>query len=305
MKKILAILLLHISVLNIYGQSTNTSTSGQVAATNTNGQVKHMPQEIMIIPKVIQGQDIRTILDQDPSLRIAITKMGEYFQNHGFRMSNFEARLQAALSNRVFTSSNQGDEVADLIRFSNPDIYVVLDVIQVDCNNAKIATINMKAYYTATGLSIGDITANSACNRADFSRLIQNAIDINADRFLNMINTNLQDLEQNGVPIYVEIGFSENSVYSMSSSLGPNKEELSDVIDKWFEQNTFKNQYSIQGTSAKLMILSDVRIPMHNQVSGANYSPQKFGAEISKFLTSLGLDVKKRNKGSSLYFTIN
>lgn len=296
MKKTATILLLFTFLVHF--------VNAQVAATDDKGEVKQVQPKVMVIPRVNEGEDIRNVLDQNEPLRVAVTKMKEYFDTRGFRTDDFVAKLKAAITNKIFTSENQTDLKVQMLQFANPDIYVELDVNQVACSGAKIARVNMNAFYTSTAVSLASTVAQSPCNNAEFGQLIQRAIIDYADKFLNTMQTNFDDLVLNGVPIYMEFGFSENSKYSMSSEVGTEKTPLSDVIDLWLEKNSYKGQYNIQGTTEKRMIVSDVRIPIRNQSTGANYSAKKFSSEVFSYLKSLGLTVKKEETGSTLNFTI-
>jgi hypothetical protein len=66
----------------------------------------------------------------------------------------------------------------------------------------------------------------------------------------------------NGKSIIVNIGFDENSTYNTSSKVGTDGMQLSDELELWMENNTFKNYYHIQGTTEKSMIFDEVRIPL-------------------------------------------
>src|SRR5688572_647665 len=85
------------------------NTKAQVAATDSKGAVVQKQPSVMVIPRVKEGQDIRTILDQNEALRATVTKMKEWFDTRDFPTIDFVAKLKAALANRVFTSENQTD----------------------------------------------------------------------------------------------------------------------------------------------------------------------------------------------------
>jgi hypothetical protein len=70
------------------------------------------------------------------------------------------------------------------------------------------------------------------------------------------------------------------------------------------EKNAFKNNYHIQGTSDLRMIFDDVKIPLTDPTTGNNYNPNKFSLELFKFFRTLGLQITRDIKGSTLYVTI-
>ena len=75
----------------------------------------------------------------------------------------------------------------------------------------------------------------------------------------------------------------------MSSEFGKEKLPLSDLIEEWFEKNSYKNNYHIQGTTDLKMILDDVRIPLKDPETGNNYNSNKFALAFFRYLRELGL----------------
>jgi hypothetical protein len=279
--------------------------NAQVAATDSKGAVVQKQPSVMVIPRVNEGQDIRNILDQNEPLRAAVTKMKEWFDTRDFPTIDFVAKLKAALNNKVFTSENQTDMKTMILQMGEPDIYVELDVTQISCSGASIARVNMNAFYTATGYSIGSVVAESPCNTAEFGRLATKALDDKADGLLNTINKNFGELINNGVPIYIEFGFTQNSTLSMSSEIASKgNKELQEVIEEWMEGSAYKNQYSTPTVTDKRMMFGEVRIPLKNQANGKNYTSSKFAAEITTFLKSIGLTCKKDMKTGGIFINI-
>ncbi len=280
-------------------------SNAQIAATNSGGEVVQVQPKVIVIPRVNEGQDIRTILDQNEPLRAAITNMSEKFTQRGFRTDNFVARLKMALTNKVFTSENQTDMKTMIVQMADPDIYVELDVNEVPCSGAHFARVNMNAYYTGTGVSISEKVASSPCNVAELGRLALKAIDDNAEVFLNAMQANFEDFKQNGVPIYINFGFSQNSTMSMSSEIASkDNQELSEVIEEWMEKAAYKNQYGSPIVTDKTMILNEVRLPLKNSETKKNYNTSKFATEITNFLKSIGLTCKKDLKTGGIFIQI-
>jgi hypothetical protein len=285
--------------------SLSIKINAQIAATNTNGIVRQVQPRIMVVPRVNEGQDIRNILDQNEVLRATVTKMKEFFDAKGFKTISFEAQLKAALLNKVFTTESQSDMKTMILQLGDPDIYVELDVNRISCDGASIARVNMNAFYTATGLSLASKVAESACNKAEFGRLAEKAIELNAEQFLNTMNINFEELGKHGVPISIDISFSQNSNFSMSSTIKEKGgDELSDVLNDWMENAAFENQYNPPISTEKRMIVSDLRIPLKDQATGKNYNNQKFAKALQDFLKSINIPNKKDIKSGGIFITI-
>ena len=78
-------------LLDVYKRQGQTSSASNV---KPSGKVQ---PKIMVIPFTKEGEDIRTILEDDINKRIAITKIKEAFDERGFTTVDFTAKLKACL----------------------------------------------------------------------------------------------------------------------------------------------------------------------------------------------------------------
>ena len=261
--------------------------------------------KIMVIPFTKDGEDLRTILDEDINSRIAITKIKEGFDSRGFTTVDFVGKLKIAKDNQVFTSDNQTDIKSKIIEMSGCDVYVVAEVDTKKDNTGASASIIISSYDTSTGNSLSNKVSNSGkFDTDDIGRLVSKAVDKCMEEFIATMNMKFADIQKNGRSVLVDFSFSENSSYNMTSEIGNDKLALSDVLEEWFSTNSFNNNYHIQGTTNLKMIFDDVKIPIKDKNQN-NYTTNKFALEIFKYLKTLGLEPSKEIKGSTIYFTIN
>ena len=261
--------------------------------------------KIMVIPFTKDGEDLRTILDEDINSRIAITKIKEGFDSRGFTTVDFVGKLKIAKDNQVFTSDNQTDIKSKIIEMSGCDVYVVAEVDTKKDNTGASASIIISSYDTSTGNSLSNKVSNSGkFETNDTGRLVSKAVDKCMEEFIATMNMKFADIQKNGRSVLVDFSFSENSSYNMTSEIGNDKLALSDVLEEWFSTNSFNNNYHIQGTTNLKMIFDDVKIPIKDKNQN-NYTTNKFALEIFKYLKTLGLEPSKEIKGSTIYFTIN
>ena len=262
--------------------------------------------KIMVIPFTKEGEDIRTILEQDVSRRIAITKIKEGFDGRGFTTVDFTAKLKAAKDNNVFTSENQIDIKSQIIQMSGADVYVQAEVSSLDTETGSSVTLVLTAYEVATGNSLSNKVGESGkFYTNDFGKLASKAVESCVEDFLNVMQVKFTDIVNNGKSIIIDISFDANSSYKMSSELGTDKLPLSDQIEIWIEKNAYKNSYHIQGTTSLKMIFDDVKIPIKDPLNGNNYNPNKFALEFFKFFKGIGLQPSKDIEGSTIFITIN
>lgn len=268
-------------------------------------QVQTVQPKIMVIPYVKQGEDLRTILEEDVNKRIAITKIKEAFDNRGFTTVDFVAKLKAANANATFANDTKTDLKTIIVQSSGADIYVEAEVdvlLSANGNSVKMITT---AYECSTGNSLANKVGDSGkFYTDDIGKLASKAIEGIAEEFLNVMQVKFTDMVENGKSVIINFGFDENSEYQMSSEIGDQGLLLSDELELWMENHAYKNNYHIQGTTDNQMIFDDVRIPLKDPVTGNNYNANKFALEIFKFLKGLGLTISRDIKGNTIFITI-
>jgi hypothetical protein len=281
------------------------SVSGQNAATDSGGQVVTVQPKIMVIPYTREGEDLRTILEEDENKRIAIAKIREGFDSRGFTTVDFVAKLKAAKDNNIFTSDNQTDIKTQIIEMSGADVYVQAEVIAERGQSGNSVKLILTAYEISTGNSLSNKVGESGkFYTDDFNKLSSKAVESCVDDFLNVMQGKFTDIVNNGKSVIIDISFAPESQYKMSSEIGDEGLLLSDQIELWMEANAFKNNYHIQGTTDVRMIFDDVRIPLKDQSTGNNYNLNKFGLELFRFFRKLGMNIGRDIKSNTIYITV-
>ena len=279
--------------------------NAQNTATNSGGQVQTVQPKIMVMPFTKQGEDIRTILEDDPSKRIAISKIKEGFDDRGFTTVDFLSRLKIANDNKIFTSDNQSDLKSEIMQMSGADVAVISEIIIHGSSSGNSIQLRLEGNETSTGNSLSNKVCESGrFYTTDIGKLTSIAIKGCIDDFLNTMQTKFTDIVNNGRSILIDISFDGSSGYNTSSEFGADGMLFSELMEDWMSENAFKNNYHIQGTTNLKMIFDDVRIPLKDQSTGRNYNTNRFGASIRKYLKSLGLESGIDIKGNTIYVTI-
>lgn len=281
-----------------------TSAVKVFAQVNTSSQIQTVQPKIMVIPFVKEGEDLRTILEGDINKRIALTKIKESFDTRGFTTVDFVAKLKSAKDNQIFTSDNQTDIKDQIVQLSGADIFVQAEVDISKTTSGNSVDLLLTAFEASTGNSLSNKVGQSGkFYTDDFGKLTSKAVESVSEDFLNIIQTKFTDIVNNGKSINLDISFAQDSNQKMSSEIAPENLPLSDQIEMWMENNAYKNNFHIQGTTDFRMIFDDVRIPLKDQ-TGKNYTTNKFALEIYKFFRALNLQVDKDVKGNTIYITI-
>ena len=287
MKKILAICILAMGVLRLVAQEAVT-----------------VQPRIMVVPFVKQGEDIRTVLENDVNKRIVMAKIREAFDSRGFTTVDFLARLKSLSNTSGLTMDNQSDLKSMIIQQSGADVYVDAEMNVVLSSTGNSVKVIVTAYDISTGNSLSNKVGDSGkFYTDDIGRLASKAIEGCADDFLNTMQTKFNDIVQNGRSISVTIGFDAASAMSMSTEMGGDGLTLADEIELWMSENAYKNNYHIQGTTDKQMIFDDVRIPLKDK-SGNNYNINKFGLEFLFFSRMHDLKITRDITNNQLVITI-
>lgn len=266
--------------------------------------------KIMVIPYTKEGEDIRTILEEDPNKRIVLSKIKEAFDERGFSTIDFIARLRAANTADIMNMNNQADIKSAIIDMSGADIYVEADIIclqQVVASQQKPETsvrINITAYDIATGASLANkIGESGTFYTEDVGKLAMKAISSVADDFLQVMQSKFTDIAEQGRSIMMYINFDENSAYTMESEVGGHGLMLQDEIELWVDATCYNNNYHIQGVTPLNMVFDDIKLPLVDN-NGTTYTASKYSMEILKFFRSLGLTVSRSLRGNTLYITV-
>lgn len=270
-----------------------------------------MQPKIMVIPYTKEGEDIRTVLEKDANKRIVLTKIKEAFDERGFSTIDFVAKLKAIESGAIFNMENKADIKSQIIDMSGADIYVEAEIVCQQnivigqANPESFVKIIITSYDAATGSSLSNKIGESGhFYTKDIAKLAMRAIESCADDFLQVMQSKFTAIAENGRSIMLQIGFEENSPYTMESEVGANGLLLQDEIELWIESHAYNNNYHLQGVSSTKMIYDDIRLPLIDENTGNNYTVNRFGLELLKFFRSLDLQIIRSIRGNTLYITV-
>jgi len=262
--------------------------------------------KIMVIPYTKEGEDIRTVLENDENKRIVLTKIKEAFDERGFSTVDFIAKLKSIESGNVFNLDNKADIKSQIIDMAGADIYVEAEII---CTHRSGGDSNVKitvtGYDSASGSSLANKVGESGnFYTSDIGKLGMRAIASCADDFLRVLQMKFTDINENGRSLMLQIGFDEGSSYTMESSVGTQGLLLQDEIELWVSDHALNGDYHLQGVSPMKMIFDDIKMPLLDYATGKSYTASRFGMDMLRFFRSLNIPISRSNKGNTLYITI-
>lgn len=276
-------------------------------AQNLNSQVAPLPTakpKIMVIPYTVEGEDIRTVLENDVNKRIALTKIKEAFDQRGYTTVDFFAKVKALSKATALGSTQQQDMKTMIVQQSGADVYVEAETNLLESPTGNAMKVILSGYETSTANSL----ANAVCESGkfytdDYGKLTARAVETGVDNFLNTIQDKLLDIADNGQSISVTIGVDGASSCSMAQEVGGDGLALSDALELWVEKNAYKGNYHIQGTTDKQMLFDDIRIPLKDE-NGRTYNINKFGLKLLTFFRDLGIKIERTTSNNMLVVTI-
>ena len=108
---------------------------------------------------------------------------------------------------------------------------------------------------------------------------------------------------ENGQSISITVGVDNGSTFLMSSEVSSDGMTISDRLELWMEENAYKGNYHIQGTTDRQMIFDDVHIPLKDE-NGRTYNINKFGLKMMTFFRSIGVKIERSISNNMLVITI-
>lgn len=275
----------------------------QLAATQSSERAR-AAAKIMVVPYSKQGENIQTVLDDNPSVRTAVIKVKEAFDQRGWSTVDFVANLRAAQANSAFTADRQSNFKTELLTGSGADLYVQVDVQNNTDDNGTNITLNLTAFETHTGASFSNQTASSGrFATSDVEKLISKAFEKIQEEFLNNLMVKTDEIRDIGRALVIHFNLDENCALDFDAEVGDGS-FLNEVIEEWLAENAFQGRSNLAGIIENKMIFDEVRIPLFDQETDKPYNPNRFANEIIRFLKSKDITATRNIKGQNLFVTI-
>jgi hypothetical protein len=283
-----------------------TSSIGNFLHSQVVGEIKMVKPTIMVIPFVTEGEDIRTILENDFDQRLALTKVKNEFDQKGYTTIDFRAKLKAAIQVNALSLDNKTSLKQQIIQFAYPDIVIEVDVNIDSTASGTSSTLNLSANDSYSGQALASSVGRSGkFYTSNHALLTEKAIEDCIADFMKILDEKFQAILKNGRTVTVNIFFNETSELTMDSEMGNDDLPLADILEMWFDENAYNNYYHVAGVTSTAMILDDVRIPLKDVRNGRNYKPTKFAIALYLYMRNvLEIPCKKSVNGSSIVLEI-
>ncbi len=283
-------------------------------------QVVQAQPIIVVIPFTKVNEDCRTILDSFLSMRVAVIKMQDAFNDEGFTVVDYVAVLNAKMVDKTFTALSPSGAKEALIEASGADLYVEIEANEQHSPGNNSVRLNLKCYDAFTGRTLASKSTYSPNMNTDkFDRLAEMCISRKENGkevlvlkdFLASMQEKFTEIIENGRFIKVKVNLDANSQWTFEDEVGSDGDELKDVINDWMEANAFKNQWSDPRTTDKELEYLQIAIPLRDE-KNKSYKPSKFGRELRKFIETLSpaenpsakFDARDDARGGTIFITL-
>lgn len=214
--------------------------------------------------------DYKKALQNDPDLRMVITKLGQIMADRGFPLKDLEAEMKSlereAAEASMLTSTSSGSDMAEspidvLKRTAKADIILDLSFEIKRQGPNRYITFNLKGLDAYTSKQVSGATgAGQPSSSATPELLLEEAVLSHMDGFNAGLMTHFTDMFTNGREVKVMVRVWSNWGETLETEFGD--KELSQIIEDWMFDNTVQGRFSLSDGTQNFMKFEQVRIPM-------------------------------------------
>lgn len=268
--------------------------NGYFAEENTQGRLQ----------KIV---DYERALQENSSLLNVITKIGELMSEQGFPLKDMASEVRnvnrASVEDDMTQSATSGSALAEtplerLSRRAKADILLEVAWKTQAMGPKKSVTYTLRGIdsYTNKQIAAAQGTGPQSMSASE-ELLLEEAVVGKMDNFIAQLQSHFDDMLENGREIIVRVQvFDNGSGLSLESEYGG--DELTDVIDKWMNDNTVNHRYSLSDAGENSLMFEQVRIPLYKP-NGSPMDTRQFVTQLRRFLAAqpYGITSKIVTKG--------
>ncbi len=299
MKRLLTVTIITLLSITLFGQAKKPTIMVVPSDQYCISKGYKMEFESMGTKQVLP--DYKAAMQNDPELRLVITKMGNIMAQRGFPLKDLEMELKnlerEAAESAMLSSSTSGAEMAEspidiLKRTANADIIMDLSFEVKRQGPEKLITFNLRGLDSYTSKQIaGAAGQGRPSSSAGSDLLLEEAVLSHMDGFNALLMSHFDDMFANGREIKVMVrvwnNWSDGNLESNFTDANGEELELLEHIENWFFDNTVQKRFSLSSATENVMRLEQVRIPMMETDSRGReraVDARRFVSGLSRYL---------------------
>ncbi|PWL38104.1 hypothetical protein DKG77_07370 [Flagellimonas aquimarina] len=275
-------------------------------------EVNTIQPSIMVLPRTVKGEDLRTIMDEQPEVRVAISKVKQAFDDREYTTLDFETTLKARMRDEVVTKETQTEFKNRIFRNIPSDIIVEIDVIISNLDQGNRATIILEANVTDNGNSMASVPIEgNMYYTPDKILLIGAALkkkndnnELLLDEFLRKMNEKWAEIREKGKTVKMEFSLSEDANITMDDDVPSENTKLKYLIEDWLEKTAYKNYYVVTFVTETKLMVEEYRYPVRDPKNCTNMTARKIERKLDRFFDKIDLPVKFDNSRGTIYINI-
>jgi len=233
--------------------------------------------------------DYRRVFQEDADMRAIISNINNYMIDQSFPLKDMEAELKgidmADIEEQAMTDK-AGDDLKEtpldkIKRRTKADI--VMDIYFTIKRNGpeKIMTFNLKGLdaYTSKQIAGVENTGKPSAN-TNVEMMLREDIYPRMTDFNNRLQMHFDNMFKEGREVKVVIRLSEGLETDFETEYSGN--ELSEVIDQWFQKSSVNGRYVVDDMSDVRMSVT-ARIPLFDQNNKA-IDTREFAQQLRRYL---------------------
>lgn len=218
--------------------------------------------------------DYRRAMQNDPELRLVISKMGGIMADRGFPLKDLEQELRnlerQAAELEMLASAETGSGIAEspidrLKRVAQADIILDLDFTVNKRVPQQWITFNLRGLDAYTSKMIATAAGTGRpTTAAPTDLLLEEAVLSHMDEFNDRLMNHFEDMFEIGRETSIMVRVWDNTHFDLYESFNYEGHylELIDIIEYWIEDNTIEGRYSLSDGSNNFLRFEQVRIPL-------------------------------------------
>ncbi|HSI70848.1 MAG TPA: DUF6175 family protein [Gillisia sp.] len=285
-----------------------------VTSAQCNEDINIVQPSIMVLPRTNAGEDLRTIIDESPEIRVGVSRVTEYLnEKQGYQTYDFETRLKALIRDGVITNSQTKSEVKDAVLRNIPaDIVMEIDLMYVEAEYGNLVRTVLEANVTSSGKNMGSKMCESRMARVnDIGKLTDLALiskmDDNTpciDQFLEEMLDDWGRIDTGGNSLKIDFSFDKESDLDMNSIIASEKDRIKYIVEDWLKKESLNGGYKIAMTTENKLIVEDFRFAKCNPDTGQSQSTTDIERKLDQFFIRLGLPARLSNSTGSIFVHI-
>lgn len=243
---------------------------------------------------------------EDTEIGQVISKIGSLMIDRGFPLKDAEQELKAiemrSAEDNMTTSTTSGSSISEspldkLKNRAKADIVIQIWWKVNKTEQGKSVSFVLDAFDAYTSKRIASSSGNGTPNNTDIVPvLLQNAVLANIDRFASQLQGHFDDMFTNGREITLTVKRWNSWDKNLETKI--DNEEITDHIYSWFQKNTVKGSFSLNGNTENNAPFEHVRIPLYDSRNNA-LDARQFAKGLQKYLEAApyNFEVKLMTRG--------